>query len=52
MPAFDRCPMCKKPFLDCNHSVVQVQAWQSKQEVRKVVLDILKEYDLIPKVSK
>jgi hypothetical protein len=42
MAAYDRCPMCKRPFLDCNHSVPQVEKWQFKQEMMKLIKKVMK----------
>ena len=37
--AFDVCPMCRKLFEGCPHSVTDVTNWQQEQRLRRIVRD-------------
>jgi hypothetical protein len=56
MAAFDRCPICRDDFKRCPHSVVdaetRIKQARTDKQSRKVILDVLKEFGLIPKGTK
>ena len=40
-----RCPMCKRSFGGCLHSVVQVDEWFKKMVLSQTIRDEIEKYD-------
>jgi hypothetical protein len=56
MAAYDRCPICKYDFQWCDHTIPQADRYVADRNTdkgsRKVILSILKEFNLIPPDAK
>lgn len=36
------CPMCKKSFADCSHSIIDVEKWFKKQILKEEIVKVIK----------
>jgi hypothetical protein len=39
---FDTCPICKRDFRDCKHSILDVRNKQQDDHIRKIIREELK----------